>query len=669
MSRKVIVVFTLLLISISIKAQLSSFGYPNTSLFPYAGSNAVEIYKDVSSSYLFYNEGSVLYVADISTQGQIQILNSFRANFPIKYIAISPDGSRVAVSGDEKILVLDTSLPASPLLDGEFDFTDPDLEPQQQGGIPRGMAFHSNNTLITTVSPKGVWALDLSNVSDINISGEYFEPGTNFVWDVEIIDDFAFVADDAEGLSVIDISNPANLTLAQRNSSLSQARDIQIINNRAYITRGSNGVTLVDITTNPTLNLTTLGTITGNEIGAEWSGYANRANPLPQNHLAIATDFTHNGLVILDINNISQPVLVDKTSTSTNQFVTDDYIIYAAVGNPEIGYTRGIATYDCKDSQSSSVVPAVELDFMQNIGHNNKVSVSGATTLLNTDNGGTVVIDNSNLVRPEVGAWLIPDIEVNASVKINQFVLSASSNDKKLYVHDISDLKNPVSLPFYDFGLYRPQDIIVADTNAVLVITTRNYSEYFYNWMEIDNSGGLTLISQLSVIGNIFYSAKSGDMVLGGGANNFFILDYSIISTPVLVNSYSTTDVISNLEIEGNYAYIGSTGNVSFNYGVHVYDISNPAMATEVTFIDTTPVPVNSFDVDNNVMYVAADQLLGLVIFDVTTPASPVHQATYDTPGKALSIAVSDNVIALADENTGTFMFSNTDVIFANGFE
>ena len=54
MSRKVIVVFTLLLISISIKAQLSSFGYPNTSLFPYAGSNAVEIYKSSQSSVHLY---------------------------------------------------------------------------------------------------------------------------------------------------------------------------------------------------------------------------------------------------------------------------------------------------------------------------------------------------------------------------------------------------------------------------------------------------------------------------------------------------------------------------------------------------------------------------------------------------------------------------------------
>lgn len=656
-----------LLFSTTLNVHCQIQNYITTGLWPYGSSNAVEIYKG-SSTYVFFNEGSVLHIGDISTQGQMQLLSSFRLTFPINYIAVSSDASRVAVCGNEKITILDTSTISSPFIAGVFDFTDPNLEPDQLGGSPKGMAFYDNDSLISTVTPKGLWALDLSNISDISIAGEYKEPGTNTVWDVEIVDGYAFVADDLEGLSVIDLSNFSNMTLAYRDSAITQARDIQIKDSIAYIGRGSQGVTLASLTTQPSLNVTVLGSITGNEVGAEWSGYVNRIQPLMDNHIGIATDLTHNGLIILNIADINNPVLIGKTGTSANQFVVDDYYIYASVGNPEIGYTDGFAIYDYKDSQSNVVVPAVEVSFRQDYGNNTNVTVDEDTVLVTTDNGGTVVVDNGNPSRPETGTWLIPDVEVDASAKINSFILSASGNDKKLYIHDISDINNPVALPSYDFGLYRPLDIIVADINSVLVVSTRNYSEYFYNWMDIDNLGNITLISQISVIGKLYYSAKSGDLVIGGGATSFYIFDFSTHTTPVFIDEYITGDVISDIEVDGNYAYIAANG-INTGYGVHVYDIATPATASEITFMDTTPVPVNSVDVHNQVAYLAADKLLGIVLFDVSTPSFPQYIATYDTPDTALSVAVSDKVVALADANTGTFIFSDTDSIFKNGFE
>ena len=48
-------------------------------------------------------------------------------------------------------------------------------------------------------------------------------------------------------------------------------------------------------------------------------------------------------------------------------------------------------------------------------------------------------------------------------------------------------------------------------------------------------------------------------------------------------------------------------------------------------------------------MAYVADRGYGLLVLDVSTPAAPVLVGSYDTPGAAWSLALSDGMVVVAD--------------------
>ena len=73
-------------------------------------------------------------------------------------------------------------------------------------------------------------------------------------WDLEIVDDLAYIADGSDGLEIINISNPSRASIIGnfQIQSGSQAKDVQIVNSLAYLTVIHEGVYIIDIS-DPTL--------------------------------------------------------------------------------------------------------------------------------------------------------------------------------------------------------------------------------------------------------------------------------------------------------------------------------------------------------------------------------------------------------------------------------
>lgn len=652
--KKVILALLLNFIFITLlSAQLPE--YPDAGQWPYGPSLALEIYEGVSETLILSGEGTVLNIASMDTNGVIQKLASFRTVYLVMNISVSPDGNTVAINDNANwISIIDISNRASPILLGRYDFDNSGLPVHLEGGKPEGMDFLDNNTLISAVTPKGIWALDISDPGNISLLGDYYDMGINKVADVEILDDYAFVADDYDGLSVFDISDLSAISLVLRDTNLDRANDIQIKNNMAYVSRFTNGVSVVSISTSPSLSVTTLGTVS-NAIFPTGSGSAQSAYPLPDNHLAIAVNRSGNGVVVVDIDNISIPVLVGSTGTTTTRLVAKDYFIMAT-DDGSANDIEGLGVYDTDDNGMVGIPQ--EISFDRYYGRVTDANVYNFQATLMLDDGGTVLVDLTNTNRPETALWLHKDQKIMSSIALDDYMVSASEF-QFLYLDDVSDVNNPVSLPTFDFGFKFPTHMIVADSSHVLLA----YGDEI-NWLQVQPSG-ITIQGQWTGTG-ASRLAKQNDIVIATGGTQFSIIDFSNVASPTLLGQYSVSDVIQDVDIEGDYVYLAAGVG-----GVKIWDISNPASASEVSDINIAPIPVNGVDIENQVAYLAADKIYGLLTYDVSNPLSPQPQNALETPDTALKTAVNENMAVVADRNSGAVIFSNFGEIpiFKNGFE
>ncbi|MFM6288198.1 MAG: LVIVD repeat-containing protein, partial [Dolichospermum sp.] len=73
--------------------------------------------------------------------------------------------------------------------------------------------------------------------------------------DVQIVGNYAYVADLGSGLQIIDISNPAAPTLVGNYDTSGWAYGVQIVGNYAYVADYGSGLQIIDISnpTSPTL--------------------------------------------------------------------------------------------------------------------------------------------------------------------------------------------------------------------------------------------------------------------------------------------------------------------------------------------------------------------------------------------------------------------------------
>lgn len=95
---------------------------------------------------------------------------------------------------------------------------------------------------------------------------------------------------------------------------------------------------------------------------------------------------------------------------------------------------------------------------------------------------------------------------------------------------------------------------------------------------------------------------------------------------------YCLPGPILGVDVEGNYAYVAD-----FKDGLRIIDMSNPAAAHEVGFLDT---PGTAYDVKvvGNYAYVADGYYGGLRIINVSNPAAPVETGFLDTASEVQSL-------------------------------
>jgi hypothetical protein len=634
-------------------------GYSVVGQWPYGPSLAMEKQVIGGEVYVFYGEGTVLHIAKDDGTGTLEPIESFRMQHLVWSIAVSPDGQLIAVNDRRRVItLLDFSSPGSSFIVGRFSFQNPDLPGQLQGGRPEGMDFIDSQTLLAAVTPKGVWALDVSDPANTVVIGDYFEPGVDSVPDVAVEGDYAFVADDFDGLSVYDISDLNQITLALRDGDFDRAMDIQIENGIAYVSRLNEGVSIAAIQTEPALAVSLLGTIE-NDLFPTGSGAAQRALPLPNNGLAVAVNRRNNGLVVFDIADLANPVLVGNTVNAATRIVTNGYTVFVTSNGTFNNSTEGIASFD---TNGGGVLGApVELGFKQLMSRSNAVSITDDQIVITPDTGGSVLVDMNNPRRPEIQSWLHKDRRINKAVSVGSYLVSAAEF-RDILIDDVSDPANPVPLMTYNIGPATiPSDLVVFDSDHVLV-TTGDRVEV----LQISPSG-LTFRSVLTPV-NAGRLSVDGTTVLGTNARTVSVFDFSDLDNPALVGTTELPEggrpIQRGVKV-GDLAYLATDTD-----GMQIWDISTPSAAVEVETIDIPLTTVRDVEVENDVAYLSMGAS-GLSLYDVSNPAMPVPIASFPVFDDAVAIDVTENIIAVADRNAGALIFTRetSDALFSDRFQ
>ncbi|GBL11704.1 hypothetical protein MSj_03212 [Microcystis aeruginosa Sj] len=170
-----------------------------------------------------------------------------------------------------------------------------------------------NQTFVETLDlselqTSGVFQLDILNtyqgVFTLSLVGNYDTSG--YAYGVQVVGNYAYVADGDSGLQIIDISNPTNPTLKgnyDTTSSFHWAYDVQVVGNYAYVADGDSGLQIIDIS-NPTTPTLKGNYDTGWAYGVQIVG----------NYAYIADTYT--GLQIIDISNPTNPTFKGNYYTS-----------------------------------------------------------------------------------------------------------------------------------------------------------------------------------------------------------------------------------------------------------------------------------------------------------------------------------------------------------------
>jgi len=169
-------------------------------------------------------------------------------------------------------------------------------------------------------------------------------------------------------------------------------------------------------------------------------------------------------------------------------------------------------------------------------------------------------------------------------------------------------------------------------------------------------------VSQYDVFYNLFGKATYRDGYLysaddPGNANaRFRIIDVSDPTAPALVASTGHGHRIYDVDIDGNYAYVGVVT------GLAIVDISNP---TAPVTVGTLSVPGWTFSVEKvgNYVYMGSWQTSGFLIVDVTNPAAPTLVGSYDTAGNATYVSYVNGYVYLSEGTTteGMLIFDVSD--------
>ncbi len=318
-----------------------------------------------------------------------RLVGSYDTGDYARHIYVSGDYAYVA-DNDDGLRIISVSDPMNPTEVGYYD----------TGGYARDVYVVGNYAYIgnayyddSTSTWKGcLYIIDVSDATNPQEVG-YYDDMDDWVEDVYVVGDYAYIADGYTGLYIIDISDPTNPSEVGYYNTSDNAKGVYVVGDYVYVANG-NDFRIIDALdpSNPT------------EIGYyDTGGYA-RDVYVVGDYAYVADDY--NGLRIIDISDPTNPVEVGYYGTYAALGVyvlgnyayvadSDDGLRIIDISDPanlnEVGY------YDTGDN-AQGVYVIGDYAYVADWGDGLYIlCFEGITLTLNSFNGGEICYPNDSL--------------------------------------------------------------------------------------------------------------------------------------------------------------------------------------------------------------------------------------------------------------------------------
>ncbi len=568
--------------------------------------------------------------------------------------AAAVQGNYAYIGEGSSFVVADVSNPASPSPIGRLAMP----------GMVEDITLSGNYAFVAN-SDAGLQVVDFSTPSVPKLVGFYDTPGISA--GVEISGANAFVADGDGGLLILDISTPKSPILLSATSLGGSAQDIAVNGGFAYVVFPG-ALVIVDVT-NPSTPIVR-GQVT-------LPDSVSRSLAVSGTRVFVAN--FGGGLRIIDVSNPDAPTDLGRAPSVVYPLsvaVSGNLVLAGSAFNSIAvsSYSGGTMTF---------------LGATYGVGSGNyKLAVAGSRAYVPGGSKGFSIVDVSIPSSPSLSGSFSGRSGVYGSVSLSANYAYACVDGvvSGLKIFDVANPALPIQVGQYDGGGGSDGQVLVTNGVAYLIgfgteIRTLNVADPASP--SLLHTIPITTIraTKMALAGNILFVAGDDTSDIG----KFIAFDVSTPSSPIQrgqvsftsdnqlavsvavngnkavvgLNSYElkVLDVgdVNAPVVRGSLTNIGYPGDIAMSADGHfafiadangnslrVVDVGTSTSPVEVASIPLASRPV-AISVRGNFVYVAG--FVGVLIFDVSVPASPVLTRSYAAPSRGGSQGYGISVV------------------------
>ncbi len=397
------------------------------------------------------------------------------------------------------------------------------------------------------------WYLEVWDITSLSapVKRDFLQPDVSEpVEALDVVGDRAYATVRDTGFSIIDVSDPYNLTLIRTYTTPGEARGITVSDGYAYVADGVDYGVVIYGVANPTAPALA--------DSYALSGPKNLA--VYRDHVFITEQRTDWALSVLNATNpYNNLTLATDTGdtfdyTPLNLELVGDYLVFAAERS-------GIMIYDAADLDDVHVIPPwyVSLPGGNAIG----IDVMGNYAFITTSQSQLNVVDLSwpnNLNKVGSVATQGTTSYQAVDVAVTRDYAFVANSEAGLRVVDIRDPKWPVALS--NWGITPGKAVAVALSGNYAFVADETNGLYVFDvstptsLVRYGPVGGAG-VNDVAVRGNFAYLAM--------GANGVQMMDITTPSSPVAVLSFPTPTAATRVAINREFLYVLGT-NVLYAY-------------------------------------------------------------------------------------------------------
>jgi hypothetical protein len=600
--------------------------------------------------------------------------------------------TNMAPSGEYRCLVSVEANENDPVNAPWFDLTAYQVHTIEVSGsfnmvevTPEYLNFHPNKICIQgsvaylAAGFNGLHFFDVSNPANPTWIGRVNTPSQAF--DVAVSNGYAFVADYADDLVVVDVDPIGSAYIVKTINLNGATLGIDVAGGYAYTTGSTYPGTvlyIIDISDpeNPLIVNSVIGSGAGVDVVVS-GGYAYAANndcslqifdvdppgtaslvqtistPGYSSDIAINGPWAYLamqsvGLQVIDIDPPETANIVHTVPTGGDANGVSIAGNYAFVAN----VTNGVAVVDITNPATASVVAIVGMPFGMYCAR----QINNQYTLFGGKAGGLLVLDISNPLSPN-----IPDIDNSPggayAVESDGDRLYSANYDAGMMITDVTTPANPVV------------------TNRVVMpnahwITVEGYYAYVTDLVnglvlvDISTPGSETIADSVTFASSPSCVAVSGTYAyVAAGSSGLYIVENNPPGTLNIINNVPTAYSAEYVDIQGNYAYVATTTYP--NTKLDIVNVVPPGTASIVHSVALTGDRTYNPDVSGNYAYVPVENN-GLVIVDISTPTTAFVTNTLPSSAAFQSVEYVSGYLFCADYTYGLTVFDVSPVATAS---